>query len=362
MSLLHLFVSASIAVSAFGQAVEVAQVTTRVLERKTRLPGEFEPYQIVDLHARVTGYVEKVEVDRGSLVKQGQALVTLVAPEMAAHVAEAEARVGAIESQKSEAQARLIAAQSTYERIKAASATPGAIAPNELTLAEKAVDSIKAMIQSLDSSAKAARAAVDAQKDLMQYLTVHAPFDGVITERWAHPGALAGPASGSGSKPLLRLEQHARLRLVVAVPEMDAGAIVRGARVAFTVPAFPGESFNGVVARSKRTMDAKTRTMPVELDVLNPAGKLAPGMFPEVAWPSRRPKPSILVPPTSIVTTTERSFVIRTNSGKAEWVNVARGLPSGDLVEVFGMLNDGDEIVKRGSDEIREGSAITAKR
>jgi RND family efflux transporter MFP subunit len=161
---------------------------------------------------------------------------------------------------------------------------------------------------------------------------------------------------------MLRLEQHARLRLVVAVPEIDAGSIVRGARVPFTVPAFPGETFTGVVARSKRTMDAKTRTMPVELDVMNPAGRLAPGMYPEVMWPSRRARPSILVPPSSIVTTTERTFVIRTNSGKAEWVNVARGLPSGDLVEVFGMLNDGDEIVKRGSDEIREGSAVTAKR
>ncbi|MBL8228982.1 MAG: efflux RND transporter periplasmic adaptor subunit [Bryobacterales bacterium] len=362
MSLLHLFVSASIAATAFGQAVEVAAVTTKVLERKAKLPGEFLPYQTVDLHARVTGYVEKVEVDRGSMVKMGQLLVTVVAPEMSAHVAEAEARVGAIESQKAEAQARLIAAQSTHERIKAASATPGAIAPNELTLAEKAVDSVQAVIQSLESSAKAARAAVDAQKDLMRYLTVSAPFDGVITERWAHPGALVGPAAGAGLKPMLRLEQQSRLRLVVAVPEMETGAIVRGAKVAFTVPAYPGETFTGVVARITRTMDTKTRTMPVELDVMNPASKLAPGMYPEVSWPSRRAKPSILVPPTSIVTTTERTFVIRTNSGKAEWVNVARGLPAGDLVEVFGMLSEGDEIVKRGSDEIREGSAITAKR
>jgi RND family efflux transporter MFP subunit len=361
MSLFPLFLSASLAAGAFGQAVEVAAVTTKVLDRKTRLPGELEPYQTVDLHARVTGYVDKVEVDRGSEVKAGQVLVTLVAPEMAAQVAEAEARAGAVESQKSEAQARLVAAQSTYERIKAASATPGAVAPNELTLAEKAADSLKAVIRSLESSAKAARAAVDAQKELMQYLTVSAPFDGVITERWAHPGALAGPAAAA-SKPMLRLEQHSRLRLVVAVPEIDAGAVVRGARVPFTVPAFPGETFTGVVARSKRTLDTKTRTMPVELDVMNPAGRLAPGMYPEVMWPSRRAKPSILVPPSSIVTTTERTFVIRINRGKAEWVNVARGLPSGDLVEVFGMLNDGDEIVKRGSDEIREGSTVTVKR
>jgi RND family efflux transporter MFP subunit len=359
MSLHRLILILNCTPALFSQAVEVATVTAKMLERKSRLPGEFQPYLTVDLHARVTGYVDKVEVDVGSAVKAGEVLVTLSAPEMQAQVAEAEARVHAIEAQRKEAEAKRLAAQNTFERIKAASATPGAIAAHELVLAEKAVEAAAAVIGSLESSAMAARAAVDAQKELMSYLKVTAPFDGLIAERWVHPGALVGP--GGGAKPMLRLEQVSRLRLIVAVPEAEVGGIVRGARVPFTAPAFLGETFSGVVARIPRMLDPKTRTMAVELDVANPSNRLAPGMYPEVVWPVRRPRPSLLVPPTSIVTTTERSFVIRVNGGKAEWVNVARGAPAGDLVEVFGNLKGGDVVVRRGTDEIREGTALAVK-
>ena len=287
-------------------------------------------------------------------------VVTLSAPEMQAQVAEAEARVPALEAQKVEAQAKLLAAESTYERIKEASKTPGAIAGNELVIAEKAVEAAKGVIGAMDKSVQALRASVAAQKELLTYLKVAAPFDAVVTQRWAHPGALAGPAAGG--KALLRLEQQSRLRLQVAVPEAETGGIVRGAKVPFTVPAFPGETFTGVIARMPHNMDVKTRTMPVELDVANPSGRLTPGMYPEVQWPFRRARASMLVPPTAIVTTTERTFVVRVNDGKAEWVSVSRGAASGDLVEVFGNLKDGDVVVKRATDEIREGSALSVKR
>jgi RND family efflux transporter MFP subunit len=359
MSLHKILLIGMSATSMWAQAVEVATVSSKMLERKTKLPGEFQPYQTVDLHARVAGYVEKVEVDIGSTVKAGQPLVTLTAPEMQAHVAELEARVGIIESQKAEATAKLVAAESTHERIKAAAATPGAIAANELVLAAKAVDAAKAVISALDGSTKAARAAIAAQNDLMAYLKVTAPFEGVITERWAHPGALVGPGV---SKAMLRLEQQSRLRLIVAVPEGESGSVPRGAKVTFTVPAYPGESFAAVVARHPHAMDPKTRTMPVELDVSNPALRLSPGMYPEVQWPFRRAKASLLVPPTAVVTTTERNFVIRITDGKAEWVNVVRGGAAGELVEVFGMLKDGDTVVKRATDEIRDGANVVVKR
>ena len=128
--------------------------------------------------------------------------------------------------------------------------------------------------------------------------------------------------------------------------------------MAFTVPAYPGEAFAGVVSLSAHDLDPKTRTMPVELEVRNTDLRLAPGMYPEVSWPVKRPQPSLLVPPTSVVTTTERTFVIRVKDGAAEWVNVGRGARIGDLVEVFGPLKSGDEIVRRGSDEIREGTKL----
>src|SRR5207244_926078 len=142
--------------------------------------------------------------------------------------------------------------------------------------------------------------------------------------------------------------QITRLRLVVAVPEALVGAIVKGARVPFNVPAYPGEIFYGVVNLMAHDLDEKTRTMAVEIDVRNPDLRLGAGMYPEVQWPVRRPHPSLLVPPTSIVTTTERTFVIRVKNGVAEWVNVSRGARVGDLIEVFGAVKDGDTIVRRG--------------
>ena len=108
-------------------------------------------------------------------------------------------------------------------------------------------------------------------------------------------------------------------------------------------------------------VDEKTRTMAVELDVRNPGLQLGAGMYPEVQWPVRRPQPSLLVPPTTVVTTTERTFVIRVKDGAAEWVDVNRGARVGDLIEVFGALKDGDLIVRRGTDEIRQGAKVAVQ-
>jgi RND family efflux transporter MFP subunit len=337
--------------------VEVVRVTSKSVDRQVKLPGEFRPYLAVPIHARVAGFVRTVTVDRGSSVRQGQVLATIDAPEMQAQVVEAQSKAQALELQRAEAEARLAGAKSTYERLKAASATPGVVAENDVVVAQKAMEAAEALARSYQDSIKAAQAQVQAVKDLQQYLTIKAPFDGIITERNVHPGALVGP--GSGATPLLVLHQISRLRLVVAVPEALVGAMVKGARVAFTVPAYPGETFTAALNLISHDLDEKTRTMAVELDVKNPDLRLGPGMYPEVQWPVRRPHPSLLVPPTTIVTTTERTFVVRVNNGVAQWVNVTRGARVGDLVEVFGALEEGDTLVRRGTDEIREGSKVT---
>lgn len=340
-------------------AVETVTVVSQTVSRKSRLPGELAPYLRTPIQSRVAGFVDVIEVDRGSRVTKGQALAKLSAPEMAAQIAEAEAKVQAVESQRAEAEARRIAAQSTYERLKAAAAVPGVVAANEVVLAQKAVDAIDAQMKALEASAAAARSAVKPLRELESYLEVKAPFDGIVTDRMVHPGALVGPGTG----PLLVVEQQGRLRLIVAVPEGDAAVIPRGVAVAFKVPAHPGKSFSGTVARTGNSLDAKTRTLPVELDVANASGALAPGMYADVEWPARRTGASLLVPSTAIATTTERSFVIRITNGAAEWVNVSRGGAAGpDLVEVFSpALAVGDVIVKRATDEIRNGSPLKAK-
>lgn len=336
--------------------VELAEVVARPLDKTTLIPGELAAFQRVQIHAKVTGFVEAIHVDRGSFVTQGQALADLIAPELAAQSAEAQAKIPAVAAQRIEAEAELAAAESTYRRLAEAAKTPGVVAGNDVVLAEKKVEAERARIESINKTIAAFEASVRAIEEFEKYLKVTAPFAGVVTERFAHEGALVGPQGEAMA--LFTLEQIGRLRLVAAVPEAYKQSISRGARVQFSVPAFPGETFSGVVARPAYAVDSKTRTMPVEVDVANPGNKLTPGMYAEVRWPISRSQESLFVPRTAIKSTTERIFVIRVSNGTAEWVDVRRGMSQGDQVEVFGDLQAGDQIVLRATDEIRPGSRV----
>jgi RND family efflux transporter MFP subunit len=369
--------------------VMTAYVVSKEVDRQLRLPGELNAYQDVALYPKVQGFVEEVNVDRGSVVKRGQLLVRMSAPELSSRTGEADARVRAAQQQQIELEARVRSAREqraealaklasddgTYRRLKAASATPGVVAENDVDVAEKNVEADRARIRLLEENEKAAQAVVRSQledqkaaqsaarseRDIESYLRINAPFVGVITERNVDPGSLAGPSGGPSSPPMLRVQQISRLRLVVPVPEADVAGMSSGARVNFTVPAYPGETFDGVVVRISHALDEKTRTMPVELDVINDSGRLAPGMFPEVLWPTRRPKPSLFVPATAIATTTERTFVIRIRNGVTEWVDVKRGISTGDQVEVFGDLEENDLVAVRGTDELRPDTRVNVK-
>src|SRR4029077_854567 len=214
------------------QTTELVPVISKPISRTIELTGEFQPFQSVSIHAKVRGYVDRVLVDRGSAVKQGQLLVELTAPEMKAQVAEAESKVQAAESDRLQAEAQLAAAQSTYDRLKKAAETPGAIAGNEIVQAQKQVEAAQAVVQSKRQAGIGVEATVRAQKDLEAYLRITAPFDGIVTDRLVHPGALVGP----GADPvLLVIQEILHLRLVVAVPEENIGGIVPGARVEFRV-------------------------------------------------------------------------------------------------------------------------------
>lgn len=346
--------------SLFGQSNSTSPETTKVvsqaLEKTITIPGDLTPYQGVNLNARVPGFVESIAVDRGSWVKRGQRLGTLSAPELRAQRLEAEAKVQALRAQEAEAEAKTVAAQSTYDRLKAASATPGVVAGHDVEIAERSLEAARAHVNALKSSGGAAEAAVKAVAEMEAYLELTAPFDGVITERNVHPGSLVGPSTGA----LLRIEQVSRLRLTVPVPETYVGTIVKGTRVDFRVSAFPDQTFQGVIARPAHTLDMKMRSMLVELEVTNPKLTLASGMFAEVQWPVSRAGTSLFVPTTAVVRTSERQFVVRVRNGVAEWVDVRRGEVNGNVIEVFGDLREGDVVVRRGNDEIRPGTKITA--
>ena len=266
-------------------------------------------------------------------------LVQLSAPEMLARISQAEAQLTSAESDESQADAQLAAAQSTYARIEEASETPGAVAENDIVQAKQQTEAAQALAHSRQRTVESLKGNLKSQQDLAVYLRVTAPFDGVISTRYVHPGALVGPGS---DMPLLQLDQTSHLRLTVAVPESDVAGLIKGTKVEFKAPAYPDRRFSGVIARPAYALDIKTRTMPVELDVANPQRLLAPGMYPSVLWPVERSKASLLVPSTSIVTTTERVFVIRNNGGRAHWVDVRRGALIGNLVEVSGDLKSGD--------------------
>jgi membrane fusion protein (multidrug efflux system) len=339
------------------QTGSLVAVVSRQASRMAELPGEFLPLLSVSLHAKVPGFVERILVDRGSVVKEGQLLAELSAPEMTARIAGAESKVLASEADRLQAEAQLSAAQSTYDRLKKAAETPGAVAGNELTQMEKQVEAAHALVGARQQVSHAAQSAVDAEKQMQAYLRITAPFDGVVTDRMIHPGALVGAGA---DQVLLVIQQISQLRLVVAVPEEYVGAVVRGAKVTFSVPAHPERTYSGTIARSSHVLDKATRTMAVELDVANRDGSLAPGMYPAVKWPIHQSHHALFVPRTSVVTTTERTFVVRNQNGHAEWVDVRKGPVDGDLVEVLGALKPGDMVVRRATDEIREGSALQA--
>ena len=350
---------AGTAAQAGPPALDVIHVVERAVSVTLSMPAELEPYQTVAIYPKVTGFVKIIGVDRGSRVRAGDLLARLEAPELLSQRAEAESKLQSAEAQLAVARSKTDADASTSDRLKAAAATPGVVAGNDLVLAQKAVDVSQSQVVAAQRNVDAARQAVQSIAEIEKYLNVTAPFDGIVTERNVHPGALVGPASGqSAAMPMVRLVENDRLRLVVPVPEAYIAGMTRGADIAFAVPAYPGQAFSGKIARIAQTVDVKTRTMAVEADVINKDGRLAAGTFCQVRWPVRRPGPSLLVPSGSVASTTQRTFVVRVRNGRTEWVDVKTGLASGPLVEVFGDLHAGDEVATRGTDELPAGSQV----
>jgi RND family efflux transporter MFP subunit len=343
-------------------AIEVVKVVEQPLNVMLSLPAELNPYQTVALFARVTGFVKTIRVDRGSRVREGEPLAQLEAPELVAQKAEAQSKLQAAQAQLGAVQSKAEADASTYEKLKAASATPGVVAGNDVVLAQKTVEADREQITAAGQSVEAARQALAAVADMEGYLRITAPFSGVVTERNVHPGALVGPAGGPASAiPLVRIVQSDRLRLVVPVPEAYTAGVAPGMTLTFSVAAYPAQAFSGTVSRIAQSVDVSTRTMAVELDVNNADGRLAPGTFCQVRWPVSRQGRSLLVPSGSVASTTGRTFVIRVRDGRTEWIDVKTGLTSGSLIEVFGDLEPGDEIAARGTDEVRAGIQVQVK-
>jgi membrane fusion protein (multidrug efflux system) len=334
--------------------VEMAKVESRSSARTVALTAELAPFLQTDIEARSPGYVEKVLVDRGSLVHRGQLLVQLSAPEINSQTSASEANLHQAEAEVAQAEAQAAAAESTAAKLQEAAKTPGAVAGNELLQADKQRDAAQALVDSRKAAVRTAKGRLQASQAMESYLRVTAPFDGMITDRFVNPGMLID----GGHTPMLKLQQVAHLRLIVPVPETYTGSVVKGMSAVFHVPAHPGKSYSAKVARIPNALDQQSRAMMVELDVYNKDGSLAPGMYPTVDWPVSAGENLLFVPATSVVTTTERTFVITQINGKAHWVDVRKGPAAGENVSVRGQIAVGQEIVKQASDEIREGTLL----
>lgn len=361
---------------------ETVLVTSHRLKRTIRIPSELAAFRDVKIYPKVQGFVKSMKVDRGAVVKRGQTLVEIVAPELDANYGEAQAKYEAVQSslsetqskiaslvaQKEEAQAKLAADEAGYKRIQHAAKTTGAVAPVDLEAAEQKVQGDQARVRSATQMVKAAQAALQAERERVKgvqqalnsvretksYLTIRAPFDGVITERNVHEGSLV--SSSSSNPPLLKIEQISPLRLLVPVPESAISGVRNGSVMKFTTAAFVGKEFSGIVSRMSHDLDRKTRTMIVELDVPNATGELEPGMYAEAIWQMERPYQTLFVPAAAILSREDKTFVSLVKNQNAELVQVSRGQPMGKLVEIVGNIKAGDEVVMHPTGELKLSS------
>lgn len=368
------------------EEIHAVQVVSKTLFREDQLPGEIHAYQDVAIYPKVPGFVKWIGVDRGSVVKKGQLMVTMFAPEYIARRDEASAKVSSakaslsegeskLESAKSqllEAKAKWLGDDSTYVRLKSASLVPGVVASNDVIVLGQTVAVDKERVDTWQHNVAATQNEVASLKenlaasqksladfsDFASYLQVTAPFDGYITERNMHVGSFVGPLGSGAYPPIVRIQQLNLLRIVAPVPERDTAGVLPGAPVDFSVSTFPDRRFTGTVARLGNYLEQKTRTMPVELNYPNPDNHILPGMFCKVYWPTRRPQPSLFVPVTAVVETTLHTFMCRIKNGEVEQIKVIKGQTMDNLVEVFGDLKEGDVVAAYASEELETGTKV----
>ncbi|HLZ88738.1 MAG TPA: efflux RND transporter periplasmic adaptor subunit [Puia sp.] len=325
-------------------AIQTISLSKGRLTSTITLPGQLLPFQSVDLYAKVNSFVKEMFVDVGSRVHKGQLLATLEAPELQSATDEAASLLHTRE-------AAFRASKATYQRLYATSKIPGTVSPNELELAN-------AKMSSDSANFAAARSHYQQSADLLGYLEVRAPFDGVISSRNIYPGAYAGPAGKGSFIPLMTLQQQRRLRLVVAVPEAATAYFRDRDTVHFTVQTLPGRDFTATVTRMAGALDLQLRTEQLQMDVANDNGLLLPGMFAQVTLDCTNTDKQFIVPTAAVTANSKRIFVIRVTGGKTEWVTVQKGRESSGKVEIYGDLREGDQLVATATDELKSGTTV----
>lgn len=321
---------------------QLGTVAEKGLSSSARLPGQLVPFNEVNLFPKLNGFVKEIYVDRGSVVKKGQLLAVLEAPEM-------EAQLQAANSRYLEAQENAEASKEKYERLKQAAQEPGSVSPLDLDDATSKMKADEAMAQSVKSNYNSVKAMQD-------YLRIYAPFDGMIVQRNVSPGALVSPGKAT-DQPMFILQDISKMRLVVYIPEDYVDKVDLEKPVNFVFNAMPGQQYSAKISRSANALGSM-RSEAIEIDVLNKHGQLKPGMYAEVHIPMLSGAKSLLVPNSAIVRSTEREYVVAVKGSKASLVDIKEGLAGKDSTEVFGALRPNDKIVLHAGDEIKQGDEI----
>jgi len=353
----------------------VARVERRNVGSTLAIAGEFKPFQEVDVHAKVAGYIRQIYVDVGDHVKEGQTLAVLEVPELAAQVTGSEAAVRAAEQQIRKAQGDVqraqsshAAAHSAYVRLKqAADSRPGLVAQQDIDDSQAKDLETEAQTASAEAELAAAKQQLEVsqanQKQysaMSNYTRIVAPFAGVITNRYADTGALiaAGTSSSTQAIPVVRLAEISKLRLVLPIPESVVAQIHLGDPVKVHVQALDQE-IEGRVSRFADSLDVQTRTMETEIDFENRSGHLMPGMYTETRLSLREKKNALTIPLEAVSRNGEDSTVLAVNAENVvEERKVRLGVEDSTRVEVLSGLNEGERVIIGNRSEYHNGEKI----
>jgi RND family efflux transporter MFP subunit len=356
----------------------VVSVERRNIGSTLSIAGEFKPFQEVDVHAKVAGYIRQIYVDVGDRVKEGQTLAVLEVPELAAQLSGAEASVRAAEQQIRKAQGDVqraesshAAAHSGYARLKqAADSKAGLVAQQEVDDAQAKDLEIEGQVASANAELATARQQLEvSQANQKQYAAmagytkITAPFAGVITNRYADTGALvaAGTSSSTQAIPVVRLAETSKLRLVLPVPESVAAQIHLGDPVKVRVQSL-NQEIGGKVSRFADSLDRQTRTMETEIDFENRSGRLIPGMYAETRLGLREKKNVLTIPVEAVSRNGDETTVLAVNAENVvQQRKIKLGMEDSTHVEVTSGLNDGERVVIGNPSEFHDGEKIQPK-
>jgi RND family efflux transporter MFP subunit len=386
---IRVFVALAVAATAAGcgnhkaedatPTAAVVKVQRKNLASTLEISSEFQPFQEIDVFAKVSGYVQKLYVDYGTHVKQGQLLAVLEIPELQQQLLQDEASVRRAEQdlsraheEQSRAQSAYDVAHITYSRLADVQKNrPELVAQQEIDVAQgkdleanAGVSSAKDAVSASEQALLASKAALEKDKAMFAYARMTAPFDGVITQIYAFTGALlpAGTSAAKGDSALCRLSQNDLLRLVIPVPERAVPDIRDGESVDVDVSSLK-RTFTGKIIRYSDQIDPQTRTMHTEVDVPNPKYELVPGMYASVKIPLRAVNGVLTVPVQAVQSsgTGEGTVLIVNSSNHLERREVKLGLQTATDAEVFSGLHENETVVFGEQNQFREGQLVTPK-